>query len=86
MLFEIYVHLTHQEFLPARTHLNQSLKFKWTKDIQLNVFPSKFGIIKIGTIIPSDYPWNGVYHGGCPIDIEAIADSGYNSLIGIIII
>ena len=34
--------------------------------------------IKISTIIPSDYPWNGVYHGGCPIDIEAIPDSGYS--------
>ena len=61
----------------ARTHLNQSLNLNGQKDIQLNVFPPNSGTIKISTITPSDYPWNGVYHGGCPIDIEAIADSGY---------
>ena len=62
----------------ARSHLNQSLNLNGQKDIQLNVYPPNSGNIKISTIIPSDYPWNGVYHGGCPIDIEAIPDSGYS--------
>ena len=22
-------------------------------------------------------PWNGIYHGGCPINVKAIANSGY---------
>ena len=62
----------------ARSHLNQSLNLNGQKDIQLNVYPPNSGNIKINTITPSDYPWNGVYHGGCPIDIEAIPDSGYS--------
>ena len=61
----------------ARTHLNQSLTLSGQKDVELNVMPSNSGKINISTITPKDYPWNGVYHGGCPINIQAIADSGY---------
>jgi hypothetical protein len=35
------------------------------------------GKITISTITPSTYPWNGTYFKGIPIQIEAIADSGY---------
>ena len=27
--------------------------------------------------ITPDLPWNGIYHGGCPINVKAIANSGY---------
>jgi hypothetical protein len=48
-----------------------------TREIQLDVAPLMSGKIKISTITPSNYPWNGTYFKGIPIQIEAIADSGY---------
>ena len=47
------------------------------KNIQLDVSPSNSGKINISTVTPGNYPWNGVYHGGCPINITAIPDSGF---------
>ena len=61
----------------ARIHLNQSLNLQGQKNIQLDVSPSNSGKINISTVTPENYPWNGVYHGGCPIDITAIPDSGF---------
>ena len=61
----------------ARTHLGQSLALGNEKNVSLNVFPENSGTIKINTISPSDYPWQGKYHGNCPMDIIATADSGY---------
>lgn len=61
----------------ARLHLNQSLNLQGQKNIQLDVSPSNSGKINISTVTPENYPWNGVYHGGCPINITAIPDSGF---------
>tara|TARA_B100001093_G_scaffold511223_1_gene578642 strand:+ start:134 stop:1990 length:1857 start_codon:yes stop_codon:yes gene_type:complete len=61
----------------ARLHINQSLNLQGQRTVQLDVYPPSTGKINISTITPDIYPWNGVYHGGCPINISAIADSGY---------
>ena len=61
----------------ARLHINQSLNLQGQRTVQLDVDPPNTGKINISTITPDFYPWNGVYHGGCPINISAIADSGY---------
>jgi hypothetical protein len=61
----------------ARIHLNQSLNLQGQKNIQLDVSPSNSGKINISTVTPENYPWNGVYHGGCPVNIIAIPDSGF---------
>lgn len=61
----------------ARIHLNQSLNLQGQKNIQLDVSPSNSGKINISTVTPENYPWNGVYHGGCPVNITAIPDSGF---------
>ena len=61
----------------ARLHINQSLNLQGQRTVQLDVHPPNTGKINISTITPDVYPWNGVYHGGCPININAIADSGY---------
>ena len=61
----------------ARLHINQSLNLQGQRTVQLDVYPPNTGKINISTITPDFYPWNGVYHGGCPINISAKADSGY---------
>ena len=61
----------------ARLHLNQSLNLQGQKNIQLDVSPPSSGKINISTVTPENYPWSGVYHGGCPVNIIAIPDSGF---------
>ena len=38
--------------------------------------PINTGLVKVNSITPN-LPWNGIYHGGCPINVKAIANSGY---------
>ncbi|MCD4729202.1 MAG: lamin tail domain-containing protein, partial [Bacteroidales bacterium] len=45
--------------------------------IGLDVDSIIHGTIKINTIIPDSLPWNGIYFDGNPVEISAIADSGY---------
>ncbi|HLP13523.1 MAG TPA: lamin tail domain-containing protein [Flavobacteriales bacterium] len=45
--------------------------------VTLNVSPAGAGYIKISTIIPPNYPWNGVYFDGNPVTITAYANPGY---------
>ena len=61
----------------ARLHINQSLNLQGQRTVQLDVYPPSTGKINISTITPDFYPWNGVYHGGCPVNITAIPDSGF---------
>lgn len=46
-------------------------------EIQLDVYPASSGHIQINTIEPPYYPWTGIYFDGVPIQITAVADSGY---------
>lgn len=46
-------------------------------DVTLNVFPANAGKIKISTITPDTYPWNGIYFDGVPIQVEAINNWGW---------
>ncbi len=45
--------------------------------LTLNVFPANAGRILISTIIPSGYPWQGVYFNGNPVTITAIPNPGF---------
>ena len=45
--------------------------------VTLNVFPTEAGVIKISTIFPDAYPWDGVYFNGVPVEVTAIANPGY---------
>ena len=46
-------------------------------DVTLDVFPSVGGKIHISTIIPENYPWEGVYYNGCPVTLTALPDPGF---------
>lgn len=49
-------------------------------DLTLDVFPEGAGKINISTVTPDEYPWEGVYFNGIPIQIKALANPGYNFL------
>lgn len=46
-------------------------------DVTLHVHPANAGSIRISTLRPGNYPWQGVYFDGVPIQIEAIAEPGF---------
>lgn len=62
---------------PARGNIKASFDFDAVRDIDLDVYPSGAGHIKISTIYPDPLPWNGKYFEGCPVLITAIPNPGY---------
>ncbi|MBX2972888.1 MAG: CotH kinase family protein [Flavobacteriales bacterium] len=46
-------------------------------DVTLDVVPTGAGSIRISTLHPGTYPWEGVYFDGVPVRIEAVANEGY---------
>ena len=60
----------------ARQHLNQSLSLQGQKEVELDVSPASAGLVQLNSIIPP-LPWEGVYHGACPITTEAIPSFGF---------
>ncbi len=76
-------HLTFQNQLSLRTgqvrnHIETNFSLPNQVEVTLNVYPEEAGKIKISTIIPETYPWQGIYFNGIPVKIEAIANDGYN--------
>ncbi len=60
----------------ARQHLNQSLSLNGAKEVSLGVYPAQSGRITLNSITPQ-LPWEGIYHGACPITAQAIPEFGY---------
>ena len=46
-------------------------------DLEIDVFPTGAGKIKVNTITPTNYPWEGIYFNGIPVTLTAIANTGY---------
>ena len=75
-------HLTFQSELLCRTeqvrnHIQNRFSLPQQVDVTLDVLPAGSGQIHISTIQPTEYPWTGVYFDGVPVQIEAIANPGY---------
>jgi len=61
----------------VRQHLRNHYNLNGNIEITLDVSPANAGKIKINTIVPKTYPWDGIYFNDVPIKIEAIANPGY---------
>ncbi|MCU0431645.1 MAG: CotH kinase family protein, partial [Cytophagaceae bacterium] len=72
MLFEFSVRSSI-----VRNHLAHHYELPNQVEITLDVYPEGAGKIKISTLKPSHYPWTGIYFNGVPIQIEAVANPGY---------
>jgi hypothetical protein len=46
-------------------------------DVTLDVQPEGAGQIKISTIVPLNYPWQGIYFSNNPVKVTAMANPGY---------
>lgn len=75
-------HLTFQDQLfqrnsQVRNHIQSNFSLPNQVNVALDVFPEGTGKVKISTIIPETYPWQGIYFNGIPVRIEAIANEGF---------
>ncbi len=75
-------HETFQQQLACRSNVVRNdliSEFELNKEVTvtLSTFPDSTGSIKINTIHPTVYPWQGIYFDGVPVQLTAIADSGY---------
>ncbi|MEM7162766.1 MAG: CotH kinase family protein [Bacteroidota bacterium] len=66
-----------QRLGPARNQLSTSLNLGEQFTVDLDVFPPGAGSIQINSISPENYPWEGIYFGNCPIQIQAIPNEGF---------
>ncbi|MBE0639535.1 MAG: CotH kinase family protein [Bacteroidales bacterium] len=75
-------HLEFQSQLSQRTnqvrnHLQSHFNLPGQVEVILNVYPENAGKIKISTVTPDSYPWQGVYFDGIPVKIEALPEDGF---------
>lgn len=61
----------------VRTHIRNNFGLTKQVNVQLLVEPALTGKIKINTIVPDSFPFNGVYFDGVPVTVSAIPNPGY---------
>jgi hypothetical protein len=61
----------------VRNHIQNNFGLTRQLNVELDVSPVNSGKIKISTITPDSYPWNGIYFDGVPVTITAIPNPGY---------
>jgi hypothetical protein len=61
----------------VREHMQNHFSLTGQVDVTLNVQPEGAGQIKISTIVPVNYPWQGIYFTDNPVKITALANPGY---------
>lgn len=61
----------------VRRHLQNHFDLDNQVNLTLEIEPEGAGRIKINTIVPDEYPWNGIYFSDVPVSFEALANLGY---------
>jgi len=59
----------------VREHIAKKFGIKGRCTVKLDVRPAG-GRIQINSLVPVDYPWEGIYFKGIPIRLTAIPDPG----------
>lgn len=61
----------------VRDDIQQFFSLPRQVDLTLDVHPTGAGKIHISTLVPAEYPWEGVYFDGVPVRITAVAEPGF---------
>lgn len=75
-------HVTFQSELKRRSNvvrgqLQSHYSLSKQVTVTLDVEPREAGSIQISTIIPSGYPWEGIYFTNIPVTVTALPNPGY---------
>lgn len=78
--FDRHIHL--QEEIECKTEvvrdqIEDVLDLDGQFDLYLDALPAGAGVIHLNTIKPTEYPWEGLYYKGIPIEMTAVANEGY---------
>ncbi len=58
-------------------YLGEAMDFDGNNTITLETFPASGGKIKLNSIVPNSYPFNGFYYNNIAIKLKAIPNPGY---------
>ena len=61
----------------ARDHIESEFNLNKQVTLTFNVSPAGAGRVQVSTIVPTSYPWTGVYFDGNPVTITAIPNPGF---------
>lgn len=75
--YQVMLNFITQRPAHARNHVQGYFGLPGQVDVTLNVQPEGAGHIHISTIIPDEYPWEGVYFNGVPVKITALPNPGF---------
>lgn len=64
----------------VRNHIQSNFDLPNQLDVTLDVYPPGGAKMRISTLTPSEYPWQGIYFNGVPVSIEVIPEPGYTFL------
>lgn len=64
----------------VRSHIQNAFELPNQVAVTLQVLPEGAGVVRISTVTPNSYPWQGIYFNGVPVTIEAIPNEGYHFL------
>ena len=74
---QIMIDFANNRVSYMRDHVIDTFGLSGDAFIGLNVAPEGAGMIKISTIIPDEYPWQGKYFMNIPIQVTAIPNENY---------
>jgi len=60
-----------------RQHLRNKFNLGGDSQITVNVDPPESGKVRVHSIYPDSYPWQGTYFSNVPLDLRAVALPGY---------
>ena len=61
----------------VRDHVIEKFNLSGTSRIEIDIIPQGAGEIHINSVIPSEYPWTGIYFNDNPIQIKAYSNPSY---------
>ncbi|MBI3232542.1 MAG: lamin tail domain-containing protein [Bacteroidetes bacterium] len=66
-----------KRLITARNQIQSNYKLTKQVNLTMNVYPAASGVVKLNTIVPSVFPWKGIYFDGNPITVTAVPNPGY---------
>ncbi len=72
------IRYAEQRPMYARQYLQDFFNLEKQVELELNVYPENAGKIKINTVTPDTYPWEGIYYKGVPVTLTVIPNSGFS--------
>lgn len=61
----------------VRIHMRNKFGLPAEQPLTVQVEPENAGVVRVHSLVPRDLPWTGYYFANVPLDIEALAASGY---------